>query len=56
MKNMEQLLKELAPDLERPDMVFFSDEQVATMEAQEMNEALDRLVEILNKTKAKAGA
>ena len=56
MKNMEQLLKELAPDLEKPDMIFFSDEQVATMEAQEMNEALDRLVDILNKTKAKAGA
>jgi hypothetical protein len=37
-------------------MIFFSDEQVKTMEAQEMNEALDRLVEILNKTKAKAGA
>jgi spermidine/putrescine transport system substrate-binding protein len=56
MKNMEQLLKELAPDLEKPEMIFFSDEQVATMEAQEMNEALDRLVDILNKTKAKAGA
>ncbi|MEY3691433.1 MAG: hypothetical protein RJB57_1089, partial [Actinomycetota bacterium] len=56
MKNMEQLLKELAPDLSKPDMIFFSDEQVATMEAQEMNSALDRLVEILNKTKAKAGA
>ncbi|MEY2766348.1 MAG: hypothetical protein RI912_10 [Actinomycetota bacterium] len=56
MKNMEQLLSELAPDLEKPDMIFFSDEQVKTMEAQEMNEALDRLVEILNKTKAKAGA
>ncbi|MEY4366343.1 MAG: hypothetical protein RLZZ305_1687 [Actinomycetota bacterium] len=56
MKNMEQLLKELAPDLAKPDMIFFSDEQVATMEAQEMNSALDRLVDILNKTKAKAGA
>ena len=56
MKNMEQLLKELAPDLAKPDMIFFSDEQVATMEAQEMNSALERLVEILNKTKAKAGA
>jgi spermidine/putrescine transport system substrate-binding protein len=56
MKNMEQLLKELAPDLEKPDMIFFSDEQVATMEAQEMNSALERLVDILNKTKAKAGA
>jgi hypothetical protein len=29
---------------------------VATMEPQEINEALDRLVDILNKTKAKAGA
>jgi hypothetical protein len=29
---------------------------VATMEAQEMNSALERLVDILNKTKAKAGA
>ena len=56
MKNMDQLLKELAPDLVKPDMIFFSDAQVATMEAQEMNTALDRLVEILNKTKAKAGA
>ena len=56
MKKMDQLLKELAPDLAKPDMIFFSDAQVATMEAQEMNSALDRLVEILNKTKAKAGA
>jgi len=56
MKNMDQLLSELAPTLEKPDMIFFSDEQVATMEPQEINEALDRLVDILNKTKAKAGA
>ena len=56
MKKMDQLLKELAPTLAKPDMIFFSDAQVATMEAQEMNSALDRLVSILNKTKAKAGA
>ncbi|MFM8870770.1 MAG: extracellular solute-binding protein [Actinomycetota bacterium] len=56
MKNMDQLLSELAPTLEKPDMIFFSNEQVATMEPQEINEALDRLVDILNKTKAKAGA
>ncbi len=56
MKSMDQLLSELAPSLEKPDMIFFSDEQVATMEPQEINEALDRLVDILNKTKAKAGA
>ena len=56
MKNMEQLLEELAPDLVLPEMIFFSDEQVQTMEPQEINTALDRLVDILNKTKAKAGA
>jgi len=37
------------------DMVFFTDEQVATFRAGETNSALDRQVEIYNKAKAAAG-
>jgi spermidine/putrescine transport system substrate-binding protein len=37
------------------DMVFFTDEQVATFRAGEVNSALDRQVEIYNKAKAAAG-
>jgi spermidine/putrescine transport system substrate-binding protein len=44
-----------AQGLEFLDMVFFTDEQVATMKAGETNSSLDRQVEIYNKTKAAAG-
>jgi len=37
-------------------MIFFAPEQVATFQTQEITPALDRLVDILNKAKAKAGA
>jgi spermidine/putrescine transport system substrate-binding protein len=55
MKNMEALLAELAPDLVDGDMIFFTDEQVATMQTGAVNSAQDRTVDILNKVKAKAG-
>ncbi len=55
MKNMSQLISEVAPDLVKGDMIFFGDEQVATMQTQVITPALDRLVDILNKSKAKAG-
>ncbi len=38
------------------DIVFFTAEQVATMEAGELNEAQERRVEISNKIKAAAGS
>ena len=56
MKDMPSLISELAPDLERGDMIFFGDEQVATMETQVITPATDRLTDIFNKMKAKAGA
>ena len=36
-------------------MIFFTDEQVATMQTGAVNSAQDRTVDILNKVKAKAG-
>jgi hypothetical protein len=36
-------------------MIFFGDDQVATMRTQVITPALDRLIDILNKSKAKAG-
>jgi spermidine/putrescine transport system substrate-binding protein len=42
--------------LEFLDMVFFSDEQVATMDPGAVNEAQGRIVEIWNKAKAASGA
>jgi len=42
--------------LELLDMVFFTPEQLATMEEGEVNEALARAVDIYNKVKAAAGA
>lgn len=54
MKNIDQLIAELAPDLTYADMIFFTDEQVATMETGAVNSAQDRLVEIYDKVKAKA--
>jgi spermidine/putrescine transport system substrate-binding protein len=55
MKNMSTLISEVAPDLTRGDMIFFGDDQVATMRTQVITPALDRLIDILNKSKAKAG-
>ena len=55
MQNIDELLVELVPDLERGDMIFFSDAQVATMQTGAVNSAQDRLVDIFNKVKAKAG-
>jgi spermidine/putrescine transport system substrate-binding protein len=50
-------VKEAAEEAGLPflDMVFFTDEQVATFRAGETNSALDRQVEIYNKAKAAAG-
>lgn len=45
-----------AAGLEFLDMVFFSDEQVATMDAGAVNEAQARIVDIWNKAKAASGA
>jgi spermidine/putrescine transport system substrate-binding protein len=56
MKEMEQLISELAPDLVKGDMIFFKPEEVETMHTQVLNSSIDRLVDILNKAKAKAGA
>jgi spermidine/putrescine transport system substrate-binding protein len=44
-----------AADLPFLDLVFFTDEQVATFRAGAVNSALDRQVEIYNKIKAAAG-
>jgi spermidine/putrescine transport system substrate-binding protein len=49
-------IEEKMADAKYKDLVFFSPEQVKTMEAQEINTAQDRQVEIYNKTKAAAGA
>lgn len=54
MKMIDQLIAELAPDLTYPEMIFFSNEQVATMRTGAVNSAQDRLVEIVDKAKAKA--
>jgi hypothetical protein len=54
MKNIDTLLAELIPDIVDPDMIFFSDEQVASMQTGAVNSAQERLVDILNKVKAKA--
>jgi spermidine/putrescine transport system substrate-binding protein len=54
MKNIPQLIEELLPDLVNGDMIFFSDAQVKTMQTGAVNTAQDRLVDILNKVKAKA--
>ncbi|MEY3267155.1 MAG: hypothetical protein RJA15_1601 [Actinomycetota bacterium] len=56
MKNMEQLIADLAPDLEYGDMIFFKEEELKTMHTQILNTSIDRQVDILNQAKAKAGA
>lgn len=55
MKNIDALLAELLPDLVNGDMIFFTDEQVKTMQTGAVNSAQDRTVDIFNKVKAKAG-
>ena len=54
MKNIDQLIAELAPEITYADMIFFTDEQVATMNTGAVNGAQDRLIEIYDKVKAKA--
>jgi spermidine/putrescine transport system substrate-binding protein len=56
MKDMEKLISELAPDLVKGEIIFFSAEEVKTMHTQVLNTSIDRLVDILNKAKSKAGA
>jgi len=54
LRNIDQLIAELAPDLTYADMIFFTDEQVATMQTGAVNSAQDRVVGIVDKMKAKA--
>ncbi len=56
MRDMAELISELAPDLDRGEIIFYDDSQVAMMTTQEITSAIDRQVEVLNKMKAKAGA
>ena len=48
-------VEELAGDVSFKDMIFFTEEQVATFKAGAVNTAQDRLVDIYSKVKAKAG-
>lgn len=54
VKDIEPLAKDAG--IERLDMVFFSDEQVASMETGVLNTAQERRVEIYNKFKSAAGS
>lgn len=54
MKDIDKLIQELVPDLVDADMIFFTDEQVATMQTGAVNSAQDRTTEIFDKMKAKA--
>ncbi len=49
-------IEEKAADMSYKEMVFFTNEEVDRMRPQTLNSAQDRLVDIYNKTKAKAGA
>jgi spermidine/putrescine transport system substrate-binding protein len=49
-------IEEKMADAKYKDLIFFSPEQVKTMQSQEINSAQDRQVDIYNKTKAAAGA
>ena len=49
-------IEEKAADMPYKEMVFFTDEEVGRMRSQTINSAQDRLVDIYNKTKARAGA
>jgi spermidine/putrescine transport system substrate-binding protein len=53
---MAQIESLLPDDLKFKDMIFFTEEQVATFTPGAVNSAQDRLVDIYNKTKAEAGA
>lgn len=53
-KDVESLAEEAG--LEMLDLIFFTDEQVATMQQGAVNSAQQRIVDIWNKTKAAAGA
>jgi spermidine/putrescine transport system substrate-binding protein len=55
MKNMPALIAELAPKLTLGEMIFFGDAQVETMHTQKITTAQDRIADIFNKIKAKAG-
>ena len=55
MKTIDKLIAQLVPDLARPDMIFFSDEQVKSMHTEVINSAHQRKVDIYSKVKAKAG-
>ena len=48
-------IKEALPDLEQAELVFLTEQQVATMVPGAVNEAQDRLVKILNTLRAAAG-
>jgi len=48
-------IEDALPDIEQGELVFFTDEEVATMVPGAVNEAQDRLVEILNNLRAAAG-
>ena len=54
MKQIDQLIAELLPDLQKADMIFFTEDQVKTMQTGAVNSAQDRLIEIYDKVKAKA--
>ncbi len=53
-KDMEQTAVEAG--LELPELIFFSDDQLATMHEQELNDSQTTRVEIWNEMKAAAGA
>ncbi len=49
-------IEQSAADMPYKEMVFFTDDVVGRMRPQTLNSSQDRLVDIYNKTKAKAGA
>lgn len=49
-------IEESAADMAYKELVFFTDDVVDRMRSQTLNSSQDRLVDIYNKTKAKAGA
>jgi spermidine/putrescine transport system substrate-binding protein len=53
---LDSLITELAPDLKLGEMIFFTPDQVATFQTQEITPSLDRMIDVWNKVKAKAGA
>jgi len=55
LRNIDALIEQWAPDLDRREMMFFSPEQIATFQTQQITPLTDRMVDIFNKVKAKAG-